>query len=68
MEKNIVNLAKYLLSKGIDSPLRIQKILLSAFNMSRTAVNPGETEMTGKTGTCPWGTYMKETDSKLVDK
>lgn len=27
MEKNIVSLAKYLLSKGIDSPLRIQKIL-----------------------------------------
>ena len=26
--ENIVNLAKYLLSKGIDSPLRIQKILL----------------------------------------
>lgn len=27
MEKNIVTLAKYLYTKGIDTPLKIQKIL-----------------------------------------
>lgn len=42
--------------------------LLSAFNMSRTVVDAGEIEATGKTGTCPQGTYMKETDSKLISK
>lgn len=36
--------------------------------MSRTVVDAGEAEVTGKTSTCPQGTNMMETDNKLGSK
>lgn len=36
--------------------------------MSRTVVDAGEIEVTGKTATCPQGTYILETDNKLGSK